>query len=229
MRACELLLILTIVLASTTPVLAQLEPSQPTQSDLLRIITNPVIWRKDFRSVLTVLNDWKQTGEVSVVIYADQAEGTRKFSLSSGDALKEASALNLLIKDSKSTLNPEVLARLNSVWDLESRSLAPKAQPVKGEALAAVVLTERTQVPAELLSVDLTPAVLKEQIGEPDSITTRVIDTGDERRPIILTIYHYAGDSIAFAVPDLSRTPGVIDRAFLDTKKISDLIFRPAR
>jgi len=226
MRTCKLLLILTFVFVSTAPARGQ-EPTQPQQSELLRIITNPVIWRKDFRSVLTLLNDMKKIGETNVVVYADQAEGTRKFSATSGEALKEASELQLLIKENRSQLKPEVLARLSATWNQETSSLGPKAQPIRGESLAAVVLTERTQVPAELLSVEVTPAVLRQQIGEPESITKQVIDRGDERRPIILTLYHYAGDAIVFAVPEMSRTPGVVDRAYLNTQKVSELIFRP--
>jgi hypothetical protein len=228
MRTCKLLLIFTFVFVCTAPARGQ-EPTQPQQSELLRIITNPVIWRKDFRSVLTLLNDMKKIGEANVVVYADQAEGTRKFSATSGEALKEASELQLLIKENRSRLKPEILARLSAIWNLETPSLGPKAQPVRGEweSRAAVVLTERAQAPAELLSVEVTPAVLRQQIGEPESITKQVIDRGDERRPIILTLYHYAGDSIVFAVPEMSRTPGMVDRAFLDTQKVSELIFRP--
>ena len=159
MRTCKLLLVLTLVFISTAPALGQ-EPSQPQQSELLRIITNPVIWRKDFRSVLTLLNDFKKIGELNVFVYADQAEGTRKFSSTSGDALKEASELQMLIKEGRSELKPEVLARLSATWNLETPTLGPKAQPVRGESLSAVVLTERTQVPAELLSVEVTLVVL---------------------------------------------------------------------
>lgn len=227
MRACKMLLILTVVFLNTAHALAQTEPSQPQQSELLRIISNPVIWKKDFRSVLALLNDWKQTGELNVVLYADRAEGTRKFDIE--DALKQASQLHVLMQADRSKLRPEVLAALSSTWDLETPTLAPKAQPGKGETMAAVVLTERAEATAELLSVELTPAVLREQIGEPQSISTQVIDRGDERRPIILTLYHYAGDSIVFAVPDISRTPGVVDRAFLNTQRVSNLIFRPSQ
>jgi len=227
MRASKLLLLLTLIIVTAQPTLAQSEPAQPQQSQILRIISNPVIWRKDFPSVLKLLNDLKDTGESKVVVYANQVEGTRKFSLTSGDALREASELHLLMNKSKSELKPEIQARLSTVWNAELTPLTPTAQPVRGESMAAVVLTEKAVIPAELLSVGLTPTALREQIGEPESITTEVLDTGDERRPVILTLYHYAGDSFVFAVPDMSRTPGLVDRAFLNTQKISELIFRP--
>src|SRR5215207_5291862 len=111
MRASKLLLLLTLIIVTAQPTLAQSEPAQPQQSQILRIISNPVIWRKDFPSVLKLLNDLKDTGESKVVVYANQVEGTRKFSLTSGDALREASELHLLMNKSKSELKPEIQAR----------------------------------------------------------------------------------------------------------------------
>ena len=60
-----------------------------------------------------------------------------------------------------------------------------------------------------------------ERLGRPERVTTELLDDGTERRPIILTIYHYAGGVIAFAESDVAPRPGFINRVFLDVSAVT--------
>ena len=117
-------------------------------------------------------------------------------------------------------------AELTKTWNEPWTTVTAVAQPGRDDETLRVSLTSKNASPPEFLAPGLNMATVRERSGEPESVTTEAIDDGTERRPIILTIYHYAGDAIEFAVSDRAKTPGLIDRAILDTSKVSEAIFK---
>ena len=68
----------------------------------------------------------------------------------------------------------------------------------------------------QFLKRGLTTNSIIEFYGSPEQKTTRVVDTRGERRPAVLTEFHYANDSVIFVETDLAPEPGFVDRVVLD-------------
>jgi hypothetical protein len=198
---------------------------QQQKEKIIKILSDPVLWRKDFPSLLATLKNWNIAGESKVTVFSNQASGARKFDLAGFEALSEAAELHSLMVEKRPDLRPDVEASLTNNFHASLTTLSPVAKPSQHESKSLVTLDTRTIAPPELVASGLTLAVVRQQSGEPESISTQVIDSGDERRPIILTLYHYAGDSIVFAVSDMDPIPDVIERVILDTSKVSEALF----
>jgi hypothetical protein len=204
--------------------------TQETERDkAIKILTDPVLWRKDFPSLLAALQSWKVAGESKVFVFSNEAYGLRKFSRSDPEGMIETAELHLLMDSSmanKPRLRPAVDDALTRAWNQPFTTLTAVGQPGRDDGTIRVALTSKRTVPPELLAAGLTMATVRQQSGEAENVTTEIVDNGgSERRPVILTLYHYAGDAVVFAVSDMSPSPDMVDRAILDTAKISDAIF----
>lgn len=214
-----------IPIQQATAVQANLTPQATERARAIKILTNPVLWRKDFPSLLAAQKGWYESGETKVAVFSNEAYGRRKFDRSDMASLSETAELQSWIVN-KPNLKPGVESALASAWNEPLTKLTAVGQPGREDNAMRVALTSKTLAPPEFLAPGLTMATVIEQSGEPENVTTEILDTGgSERRPVILTIYHYAGDAVAFAVSDMSPTPGMVERAILDTAKISDAIF----
>jgi hypothetical protein len=204
---------------------------QTQDEQIVKILTNKALWRDDFPSLLRVMKSLNVSGETKISVLSNEAYGERKFVFLEA-LVKEVGTVHSLINDS-AALKPDVLAKLNEVWNQPLDAVTVAGQPGGDDGTLRVSLTStkvRTSnmIPKpEFLATGLTLSTIKQQTGEPEKVTTQIIDSGeDERRPVILTLYHYAGDAIIFAVSDMSPNPEIIDRAILDTQKVSRAISR---
>jgi hypothetical protein len=66
---------------------------------------------------------------------------------------------------------------------------------------------------------------VRRRLGKEEQITTEVLDDGTDKLPVILTLHHYAGGAVIFAVSNFSPTEGAVDRVFLNAAGISAAIF----
>lgn len=211
----------------TSPPSATFQDEQ--RAKIVRIVTNPVLWRKDFGTLLLLLQSWNISGEAKVSVFSTEAFGARKFNLVSSDVLTETSELHSLMIN-EPALRAAATQAMTSTWDTQTKNVTVVGQPGRDDGTMRVSATSKTVAPVEFLSPALTISTVKQQVGEPEKVTTQILDNGgDERRPTILTLYHYGGDAIIFAVSDMSPVPEVIDRAILDTAKVSDAIFTNRR
>jgi len=71
----------------------------------------------------------------------------------------------------------------------------------------------------------LSMAMVRSRLGKEERVSTELLDDGTERRPVVLTLHHYAGGAIVFVESDLNPNIGSVDRVFLDAPKISASIF----
>ena len=78
---------------------------------------------------------------------------------------------------------------------------------------------------AQFLKPGLTISDVEARLGKAERVTTEVLDDGTERRPVILTLHHYAGGAIIFVESDMNPNIHSVDRVFLDVSKISAAFF----
>ena len=185
------------------------------------ILTNRTIFGKDFAAALRSLPAWNALGEREVTVFAHQVVGATSFD-SKPDAEKRASQLNEALSKEQ--------AKLKSEFSTLSEA-APGVLRVEGIALpeddsfhAAV-----TDSSLQLLNPDLTPARLTEALGKPTRVRYVTVQNKTERLPIQLTLYEYADGQIAFAVPNPTLKPGLIDRAILNVRSIYSAVFQEAK
>jgi len=77
----------------------------------------------------------------------------------------------------------------------------------------------------QYLAPRLTVRQVETEIGPPEAVTTQVIQSERDRRPVALTLHSYANGAIIFAESDW-MPPGLIDRVILDVPVVSAIVFR---
>ncbi|HKR63624.1 MAG TPA: hypothetical protein VJZ00_07825, partial [Thermoanaerobaculia bacterium] len=98
-------------------------------------------------------------------------------------------------------------------------------------ATAAIVFpddrTMRVGTPdheARYINVQARIEQVEQKWGKPERVTEEVLDDGTDRRPIALTLYHYANDAVIVVTTDIND-PHAVDRVYLDTKTVMQTIF----
>jgi len=221
----KLLILIVIPLVVSETSWHQSSAMQETQdAKIIRILTNPSLWQKDFPTLIKSINSFEAIGEKKIEVYQNDALGSRKFEPQDTGLMRETSELrSYLTVDPR--LKPQVTIAINSAWPQPLDTVTPAGQSALSDGSLRVSLASKTIVEPQFLAPGLTLTALREQNGEPESITREVADASDdERRPLILTLYRYANGAITFATSDVSPNPEVIDRAILDTEKVSSAI-----
>jgi len=195
--------------------------AQAPESSLLHILSNQAVFGKDFSAVLRSLPAWNAYGEHEVAIFEHQVVGATRHN-TRDEAQKRAAQLNQTLLKVQAPLKSEFGALAQS----------PPA-PLHAEAIAfheddsyRVVVADSS---LQLLNSELTLARLKKELGAPQKVAYVTVQNRTERRPIQLTLYEYADGQVAFATPDLSLHPGIIDRVLLNVPAISAAAFQEAR
>lgn len=195
--------------------------AQVPESSLLRILSNRAVFGKDFGGVLRSLPAWNSYGEHEVAIFPHQVVGATPHDTRE-EAQKGAAQLN------------QTLLKAQAQFKSEFSALAQAAPtPLRAEAIAfpeddsyRVAVTDSS---LQLLNPELTLARLKQELGAPQRVVYRTVQNKTERRPLQLTVYEYADGQIAFATPDLSLHPGIIDRVLLNVRAVSDAAFQETK
>lgn len=214
-----LMVILVVATQATRHESAAMQESE--NAKIIRILTNPNLWQKDFPTVIKSINSFDAIGEIKVEVFQNDVVGSRKFEPQDAGLLRETSELRSYMAVNP-RLKQQVVVAINSNWNQLQETVTPAGQAALSDGSLRVSLASKTVVEAQFLAPGLTLNTLREQNGEPESISREVADSSDdERRPLILTLYRYADGAITFATTDTSPNPELIDRAILDTKKIS--------
>ncbi len=191
---------------------------------IMEILSDSTLWGDDFPALLANVRSWRRSGETRIEIFQHEAVGATPHA-NIRRALSAAARLHFLMKESprfRTNFEAVLKTRAADVND----SVVPSAQTSRDDISSRVVVVNKSLAAQTLyLASELTMTKVQERCGPPESVTTRLIDSGDERRPVVLKLYNYAQGSIAFAESNLSPTRGTVDRVILDINKISDVIF----
>lgn len=165
------------------------------KSALLQILQQKELWNKSFSEVLGSLPAWESIDQHAVHVFPNATVGALPYT-SMEDAKRAAQQLQ------ECALKAQVAAYFPD--DDSLRVNIPATAPNFPE--------------------NLPMTKVHELLGNPTRIERQVIRSIGERRPLVLTIHYYAGESIAFAESDWSPTPGIVDRVILDVQKVSSVL-----
>lgn len=210
--------------------------TQDRQAKVREILADKTLWGGDFESVLASLKDWGESGRREIVVFVGEAVESIKIPSSEAAAVvqvspaeqfakarERATALRSLMSVNEPKFNAQFEQQIGENAAAQLKTVRPTAFPSK-DGQPAVVALEKTTGTAQNLAQGLTLSAVAERHGAPEQITYRRIDAGDERRPLVLTLHHYAGGAIMFA--ESNMTPrGAVERVILDVPKVSRAIF----
>jgi hypothetical protein len=204
---------LGVMLTSAT---AQAPP--PT---LVQILSNEVVFGKDFAAALRSLPAWNALEEREVVVFAHQIVGSTPYDTKQ-TAEKRAGQLNEALTKTQAQFKSEF--RTMPVAAL--RAMRAEGIPFPEDDSYRTAVADSS---LQLLNPELTLARLSAALGKPQRVRYVTVQNKLERRPIQLTLYEYADGQIAFAVPDPSLRTEIIDRAFLNVRAVNSAIFQEAK
>jgi hypothetical protein len=207
-------LLLPLVLGAALPAFAQVNQT----AAVTKILTARGLFGKDFGAALASLPAWGRAKEASVAVFPDRVVGATPFK--TAEAARPAlAALGEALRQATPTAAAPFAALLKGV--------VGKPPPLKSDVIQSsddasfrVALTG-----PEFLRRGLTVKEVEAAIGPPEAVTTQLIQSERDRRPVILTLHSYAGGAIVFAESDLAPRPGVVDRVILNVAAVSAVVF----
>jgi hypothetical protein len=178
------------------------------------ILADQALWGEGFPSALAALPALTRTGERRVWVLPDRIIGGNKYA-------------NREEADAMATKLAEELKNPQKPRSPRFNALIAKAVPLKAEVYYLIEdRSYRISAPGpQFLPARLSIADVRKRLGKEERVTTELLDDGTERRPVVLTLHHYAGGAIVFVESDMNPNIGSVDRVFLDAPKISATIF----
>ncbi len=191
--------------------------NQAQQKTLEDILTDQSLWGEDFPSVLKTLEAFTRAGERQVSVFPDKILGRTKYT-------RRAQAEPFLYRLAQGLkVTPKARSsKLESFMSQARTARAPEIFQLPDDRTFRI----STAVPsARFLKPDLKISDVETRLGKAEKVTTEVLDDGTERRPVILTLHHYAGSAIIFVESDVNPNIHSVDRVFLDAPRISATFF----
>lgn len=181
---------------------------------VLQILTDKVLWGKDFLTVLAYLESFQRVNETRIAVFSDEVVTTTALK-SEDEGKRAAEQLNQTIE--KLTADPTPLNKnLLLRFDGQRKTLRAEVLPYFAEDESVRVRVDSLDLFSDKLAVE----TVKKQLGKPEKVSTLLVETEGEMRPLILTLFSYAGGAIVFAEADIAVRPGFINRVYLDVPKI---------
>jgi len=191
---------------------------------ITRILTTRALWGKDFAAGLASLPHWNSSGERAVAVFPDRIVGATPFKTAE-EAQARRAALSQALSQRRPSAAPAFTELLRGTVD-RALPLRSEAAPFLDDDSYRVVLTAPG---SQFLAAGLTAAQVEAAVGQPESVTTQLIQNERERRPVVLTLRSYADGAVVFAESDWAPRPGVIDRVLIDVPAVAAVVFRPAQ
>lgn len=193
----------------------QQPPSDKPPATLTGMLQDPALWGPDYPAAAGAVPAFLKAGEQRVEILPRRVVGHRKFA-----SRGEAQAAAAVAAQAAKTPPP---FRVTPPGNSEKRTLT---------SIAAVDFpddrTIRVGTPdenAQYLNPNARIDQFEERWGKPETVTKEVVDDGTESRPIEMTLYHFANDSIVIVTTDLTPDPRQVDRVYLDTRAVVQSMF----
>lgn len=192
---------------------------QPQGKTHEEILTDQSLWGKDFPSVLRSLLAFSRSGEEQVSVFPNRILGRTKHTVRRQAEPSAARLARQLTVTQNLTPNSP---RLESYMGKGGTPLKAGVFQLSDDRTFRISAAEPS---AQFLAPGLSIADVERRLGKEERVTTEVLDDGTERRPVILTLHHYAGGAIVFVESDVNPNIGSVDRVFLDASKISASLF----
>lgn len=181
-------------------------------ADMLR---DPLLWGPDYPAALRTVPALARAGETRVEILPRRVVGARKYS-DRGAAERDASAA------AQAQAAPPPMRTAVGAPAARERKLPPAATIDFPDDRSVRIGTPDHD--AQYINVNARIEQVQQRWGKPERVTEEVLDDGTERRPITLTLYHYANDAVIVVTTDIND-PHAVDRVYLDTKTVMRAIF----
>ena len=194
---------------------------QREQSSIVRILTDRVLWGKDFAAALASLRDWKVIGESRVYVFRNQMVSTTP-----GKSVEETQRTAASLSSSLRARMPQIKPEFSSMIRRAQAPLRAEVLPVFEDDSAHVALTGRT---LQFLAPRLSMTTVRNRLGEPEKVSRVTIQNKFERRGVVLTLYSYAGGAITFAEADYTAVHGLVDRVILDVAAVTAAVFQEGK
>jgi hypothetical protein len=210
-------MVLPLVFGLAFPVVGQDDQS----STVTRILTIRALWGQDFPAALSSLPYWSRVGERTVVVFHDRIIGATPFR--TAEAAQPA-RITLSEQLSQSAPSPAP-AFIDLLSGVTGRPSPFRSDVVRGSDDGSYRVAIVGPSP-QFLPPGLTVEMVESLIGPAQAVTSQVIQTEGERRPVILTLHSYAGGAVIFAESDFAPKPGLIDRSILNVPDVSAVAFK---
>jgi hypothetical protein len=206
------------VLTGTMPT-----PAPPVQeTNLARVLADRRVWGKDLPTALAFVESWGRAGERRLYVFPDRVVGATQYR-TRDEAQRVAVRLTEAMRAARRSARPGFEELLRGV-----PTRAPAALRVSVVRLVPddeYFHVAWTGPSLQLLPPQLTVAAVRERLGPPERVVQELIQNETERRPVVLTLYVYAGGAVAFAESDWAPVPGYVDRAVLDVSAVTAALF----
>lgn len=218
------LLICGLAMSFALPYKAQIAEARLPLS-LAQILSDHILFGKDFPAALAQLQGWTQIGERTVAVFPDQIVGSTPYRTRE-EAQPNAGLLGRASRELHPRLNPEITSLLAGAIAKQPPAFLAQAILSPEDVTLRIAWADAA---FQFLAPDLSVATVRERLGPPEKISEEIVPTESDRRPVVLTVYSYAGGTIAFAESDAAAKPGLVDRVILDVPAVAAALFQEAR
>ena len=191
---------------------------------LVAILTDSVLWGRDFPQVISALPAFSRQGDSIVVVSPSRVVGGRSFA-------SNAAASTAAAELTRAVAARPGIARANVAGLIETARTgrAPLQAAPQADLEASTIRVGWANPSLRFVNPRLSIAMVRARLGPEERVTRVVLDSGTERRPVVLTLHHYANDAILFAESDWAATPGTIDRVILDAPRLTTALYQEGR
>jgi len=181
-------------------------------ADMLR---DPLLWGPDYPAALRTIPALVKAGETQVEILPRQVIGKRKYA-NRGEAERSAR------EAAQAQAAPPAMKAQVGTPEARQRKLPPMAAIEFPDDRSVRVGTPDHQ--AQYVGTNVRIEQVEQKWGKPERVTEELLDDGTDRRPIGLTLYHYANDKVIVVTTNIND-PHAVDRVMVDTKTVMQVIF----
>jgi hypothetical protein len=191
------------------------EPQPSSALTLIDMLRDPLLWGPDYPAALNSIPAFAKAGEQQVEILPRRVVGGRQ------ETPAEAEHAASVARQAYSNTPPMRIA------------VVPEGEAQRGKLQIAAVLfpdDRRLHVgtpdhDARYIALNVRIDQIEQRWGKADRVTTEMVDDGSERRPLELTLYHFANDAVIVVTTNIHSDPRIVDRVFLDTRAVMQAIF----
>jgi hypothetical protein len=191
------------------------------KTKLVKILTTRPLWDKDSLAALAFLPAWSRIDERTVAIFPARVVGATPFKTAE-EAQRALAAMERALSESRPASAPEFEELLRG-FTRAPAPFQPAVIRLLDDDTFRIALTAQG---SQFLPKSLTVKQVEELIGQPESVTTQVIQSERDRRPLILTLYSYAKGAIIYAESDWAPRPGFVDRVILNVPAVAAVLFK---